>query len=84
MPWDEVPAELRAWRDSLLRRIERLLVDTVIVTHFGAINAIVSPLSGSRTFFAFAPRTCSITRLAVRAGHGIVVQELGARKENAY
>jgi broad specificity phosphatase PhoE len=80
LPWDQVPAALRGWRDSLLSRIRGLREDTVIVTHFGTINAIVSPLAGSRTFFAFAPRNCSITRLAVRPGHGVAIEELGASK----
>jgi broad specificity phosphatase PhoE len=80
LPWEQVPAALRGWRDSLMSRIRGLREDTVIVTHFGTINAIVSPLAGSRTFFSFAPRTCSITRLAVRPGHGVAIEELGASK----
>lgn len=39
--WSELEPEPRAWRDRLLRRIGAIDVDTVVVTHFIAINAVI-------------------------------------------
>jgi broad specificity phosphatase PhoE len=83
LPWDQVPPELRCWRERLLGRIAESTVDTVMVTHFGVINAITSTLLGSRTFFVFAPRPGSITRLAVNWDQGLSLEKLGAAKESA-
>lgn len=39
--WPDLEPEPRAWRDRLLATLSRLTADTVVVTHFIAINAVV-------------------------------------------
>lgn len=78
--WEDLPAGLREWRDRVFDRVAGFAADTIVVTHFGVINAVVSRALGSAQFFVFPPRTGSITRLAVN-GRWVVVDELGARKD---
>ena len=74
--WDEVDDALVEWRDVAWRSITALDVDTVIVSHFMVINAIVSRLNGDERLVSFEPDYVSVTQLTGR-GNGLELVALG-------
>jgi broad specificity phosphatase PhoE len=75
--WADLGPELAAWRDRLVQAVFELAADTVVVTHFVAINAIVGWASGDDRVMAVRLDNCSITTLDTD-GSGLRVVELGA------
>jgi broad specificity phosphatase PhoE len=73
----ELPAELRAFRDRVVERVSALTTDTVVVTHYLAINALVGAASSDDRVVSFAPAHCSRTVVEV-ASDGLRLVELGA------
>lgn len=63
--WSDVPAELGAWRADLLRTLAGLVEDTVVFTHFVAINSAVGAATGDDRLVSFTPEHASVTELAV-------------------
>ena len=61
--WDTTPQIVKNWRDSLIRTISALPPQTVVFSHFIAINAIVGHLEGSQDVTVFKPDHCSVTML---------------------
>ena len=75
--WSAQPPALLAWRQRVvdfLRSIEDQ--DSVVVSHFVAINAAVSWALGDDRVIVFAPDNCSRTELKVEGGE-LTVVELG-------
>ena len=75
--WSAQPPELLAWR----RRVVDFLLsledqDSVVVSHFVAINAAVSWAMGDDRVIVFAPDNCSRTELKISDGQ-LEVVELG-------
>lgn len=68
--WPEVPDDLRAWRDAVVARVRALgeAGDTVVVSHFVAICAVVGAATGDDRVACFWPDHCSVT--VVSAGDG--------------
>jgi broad specificity phosphatase PhoE len=74
--WSAAGSELQAWQASVLATVDKLQDETAVFSHFVAINAVVSLLTGDDRFVAFRPGHASITKLA-RMGGKLRVVELG-------
>lgn len=75
--WADLGPELVAWRDQLVAAVLELEEDTVVITHFVAINAVVGVASGDDRVMAVPLDNCSVTTLDT-AGRVLRVVELGA------
>jgi broad specificity phosphatase PhoE len=80
--WSDMPQDLLAWRDACSAALREKVADTVLFTHFIAINAIVSAASGSPDTIVFRPAHCSITELEWSPA-GLRVVRLGAEMHSA-
>ncbi|MDF1737021.1 MAG: histidine phosphatase family protein [Minwuia sp.] len=79
--WSDAGAlHLADWRAALLAAIEEIDTDTVISSHFVAINTIVGLLTGDDRVTIFRPDNCSITRIERQDGK-LVVAEMGREVE---
>lgn len=61
--WDELGAQHHAWRALVLHRLLLVPLDTVVFTHFVAINVAVGAAIGDDRVVVFAPGNGSVTRL---------------------
>ena len=59
--WSELGPELQHWRSELNRCLEALQNDTVIFSHFVAINAAVGLAKNDQRMRIFSPDNCSVT-----------------------
>lgn len=75
--WDEALPLLHDWRAALLSAVDALPDNTVVFTHFVAINTIVGHADGSQLVTSFRPDHCSVTRLE-RGKNGLEVTERGS------
>lgn len=80
--WSDVDKALRAWRYDAVRTVSALTRDTAVVSHFIAINAIVSAALNSDKTIVFRPGHASITELE-RTHEGLRVVTLGAEMQSA-
>lgn len=80
--WSDVAKDLRAWREACSAALREMTTDTVVFTHFIAINAIVSAASGSADTIVFRPAHCSITELEL-SPIGLRVVSLGGEMRSA-
>ncbi|MBW2177930.1 MAG: histidine phosphatase family protein [Deltaproteobacteria bacterium] len=78
--WDELSGELQAWRENLILAACSLPVDTVVFTHFIAINALVGKAVRDNNVLVFLPDNTSITSLTV---NGTSLMLLGKGREAA-
>lgn len=74
--WTAAGPELQAWQRHVLATVEKLPDETAVFSHFVAINAVVSLLTGDDRFVTFRPGHASITKLS-RVGGKLRVAELG-------
>lgn len=74
--WTDAGPDLLAWRQNVLASVEKLPDETAVFSHFVAINALVSLLTGDDRVVVFKPGHASITKLDRRGGK-LVVAELG-------
>ena len=65
------------WRAELLESAARLRVDTVVFTHFVAINTVVGAATGVERVISFSPGHASVTEVDV-AADALTVVSLGA------
>ena len=77
--WDDpaLPPGLADWRRGVVDALLSRPGDTVVVTHFVAINAAVGAATGDRRLAPFHPDHCSRTVLDA-AGGTLRLVELGA------
>lgn len=75
-PWSALGPEHHAWRQAIIDRVTALEVDTVIHSHFIAINAVVGAATGDDRLVCFTPDNCSWSVFEVH-GDNIDVVELG-------
>jgi broad specificity phosphatase PhoE len=80
--WHDVAPELQAWRQSVIDRLLAVEADTVVVSHFIAINAAVGHATGNQRVVCFRPDNCSRTILEARDG-ALHVVELGGEATTA-
>lgn len=78
--WGEQAAELRAWRDDVVRALLAMSADTVAFSHFIAINAAASAAMDDDGVIVFRPDYCSETVLE-HDGARLRVIQLGAEAE---
>lgn len=74
--WDDLEGSVRAWHGRVIAALLALSADTVVVTHFMAINAAVGAAAGDRSVRVFRPDHCSCTVLD-HDGGTLRVVELG-------
>lgn len=78
--WENEASTHRAWRDAMIARLEGLPDNTVVFTHFVAINAVVSKLQQRAETLVFRPTYCSVTTLE-RSAEGLKIQQLGSESD---
>jgi broad specificity phosphatase PhoE len=74
--WSDLGPELVAWRTGVVDALLALPGDTVVVSHFVAINAAVGAALGEDRVLCFRPANCSRTILRV-GDDGLHVARLG-------
>ncbi len=72
----DAPEVMVPFRDRVLAAIRAITTDSVVVTHFLAINAVVAAATGDDRVTIFRPGHCSRTVIE-SAAHGLRVVELG-------
>lgn len=77
-PWSALDAERLAWRDGVVERLLRIDTDTVVHSHFIAINAAVGAALGEDRVVCFTPDNCSLTTLE-SDGSSLTVVSLGGQ-----
>lgn len=80
--WVDLGPGVIAWRSQLIATLAALPDDTVVFTHFVAINAVVAAASGSDELIVFAPANASRTVLDINAD-GLSLVELGRQADSA-
>jgi broad specificity phosphatase PhoE len=75
--WSELDGFLQAWRSDVLNALRELSTDTIVVSHFIAINVVVGYALGDDRVVVFRPDNCSCTLVAV-FGDSFKLVELGA------
>jgi broad specificity phosphatase PhoE len=75
--WPELEPAPRAWRRRLVARLLEVDSDTVLVTHFVAINAAIGEAVGDDRFLVERLANASITTLE-RRGEGLHLVRSGA------
>ena len=78
--WPDLEPGVQQWRRHVLDTFAAIDADTVVVTHFVAINAVVGAATGDDAFVCFRPDNCSVTVIDVEDGRFRVV-ELGAEAD---
>ncbi|HLK52614.1 MAG TPA: histidine phosphatase family protein [Candidatus Angelobacter sp.] len=78
--WNELDSSLERWRQTVLEALLRITQDTVVVSHFVAINVAVGHALGDDRVTCFRPDNCSCTVLDLQGGN-LKLVELG--KEGA-
>lgn len=68
--WREVPRELAEWREHCIATVAAIPADTVIFSHYIAINVIYGVATGDDRVVAFSPDNCSVTVFEVVPGPG--------------
>lgn len=76
--WSALAHEQQAWRAAVVDRILAIDTDTVVHSHFVAINAVVGAATGDDRVVCFAPDNCSWTVVDVDGG-SISVVALGVQ-----
>ena len=71
---------LERWRENAVGAISQLEEDTVVFSHFVAINAIVGHVQNDDRMVVFRPGNCSITIVDSEGGR-LSLNELGAEAE---
>lgn len=74
--WSQLSPTVNAWREGVLDALRELDQETVVFTHFIAINAAVGQATGSEKVVSFWPGNGSITILELR-GKEITLLERG-------
>jgi broad specificity phosphatase PhoE len=80
--WSDLDDALRAWRRDVVDALLGMDDDTVVVSHFVAINAAVGTATGDDRLVCFRPDNCSVTVLE-HDGDVLRVVELGAERGTA-
>ena len=66
--WSEQDETLKTWRENLVSYLGGLTEDTIVFTHYVAINAAVGAATGNDAVLCFQPDNGSITILEVEDG----------------
>lgn len=74
--WSEADASLARWRENVVATLARMTQDTVIFSHFIAINVGVGHVLRDDRVVVFSPDNCSVT-IFETDGTSLRVVELG-------
>jgi broad specificity phosphatase PhoE len=74
--WRDADFSLAQWREDLIANLLAIEEDTVIFSHFVAINVAAGAALGDDRVVVFRPENCSVTVLDVAAS-GLVLVEKG-------
>lgn len=74
--WSETEPLIKNWRQSLIDCVEALPDQTVVFSHFVAINALVGFLEATDTVTLFRPDYCSLTQIE-RTAEGLRLVQRG-------
>lgn len=75
--WSDPGAEeLAEWRENLIAAVAGMTEDTVVASHFVAINVLAGHAMNDDRVIVFRPDHCSVTRFSVADGK-ISLTELG-------
>ncbi|MEM8636911.1 MAG: histidine phosphatase family protein [Pseudomonadota bacterium] len=66
--WSDVPDLVKDWRNGLIDTLKALPDQTIVFTHFVAVNAIVGSIEGTGNVTVFRPNYCSVTKLDNTSG----------------
>ncbi|CAA9228162.1 MAG: hypothetical protein AVDCRST_MAG50-1629 [uncultured Acidimicrobiales bacterium] len=80
--WTGQPAELLGWRDRVVDALLALETDTVVMSHFVAINVAVGHAMADARVVSCSPDNCSVTELRNDGGQ-LQVVELGGQAVTA-
>jgi broad specificity phosphatase PhoE len=75
--WAGLGPDFDNWRVSVMAAVDRVQDETVVFSHFIAINVVVGLLTGNDCVVNFRPAHCSITKLERRGGK-LAIIELGS------
>lgn len=78
--WADLEDTYRSWRDDVVAALAELTEDTLVFSHFIAINAAAGHCLGRDDMIVFRPTYCSVTAFDVVDGKLSLV-ELGAEAE---
>ena len=78
--WQDLPPNLRAWREALIDCVVSTQNDCVMFSHFVAINLLVGAANGDAAMVSFRPDNASITRFE-SDGSTITVLGLGEQAQ---
>ena len=73
--WRDADFALAQWREELIGSLGTIEEDTVIFSHFVAINVAVGAAMGDDRAVVFAPENCSVTVLEASGGKLILVEK---------
>jgi len=59
--WRDVPRDLALWREHCIGTVAAIARDTVIFSHYVAINVIAGAATGADRAVVFSPDNCSVT-----------------------
>jgi broad specificity phosphatase PhoE len=59
--WRTVNPELAAWREHCIATVTAIPQDTVVFSHYVAINVIMGAATKDNRVVAFSPDNCSVT-----------------------
>lgn len=66
--WNDAPDLVKDWRSALIDTLTTLPDQTVVFTHFVAVNAVVGSVEGTDNVTVFRPNYCSVTKLDNTSG----------------
>jgi len=78
--WSELDDERQRWREGVVDALLTMTADTLVVTHYIAINAAVGLANGDDRVVGFRPDNCSCTVLE-SDGSTLTLVELGRERE---
>ncbi len=73
--WPELDGRLQAWRRAVRDAVGELTTDTVVFTHFIAINVIVGEALGDERLVVFLPDNCSVTVVENKGDKPLLVEK---------
>jgi len=73
--WREASMELAAWRENAIAALAALSEDTVIFSHFIAINVAAGAALCDERVVVFSPDNCSVTILESEAGRLRLIEQ---------
>jgi broad specificity phosphatase PhoE len=73
--WRDASMELAAWRENAIAALAALSQDSVIFSHFIAINAAVGAAVGEDRVVVFSPDNCSVTVLENAGGRLSLIEQ---------